>query len=198
MSREAYDAGMDKAFLAQKFESAMPYAQYVKTGTDEQQRRWQTVYDVARTTDAQRELFSGFTREMKVLIISGIWCGDCVQQCPLQQRIAEANPAKIDLRILDRDLNRDLASLCHINGGDRVPVALFLAEDFEFCSMYGDRTVHRYRALARKQLGASCPIGLGPPDHDEVAATLADWAAEFERVQLMLRLSSRLRQRHGD
>jgi len=27
---------------------------------------------------------------MKVLILSGIWCGDCVQQCPLLVRLAES------------------------------------------------------------------------------------------------------------
>jgi len=79
-----------------------------------------------------------------------------------------------------------------------VPVAIFMAEDFELCGLYGDRSIHRYRALARKQLGASCPIGIAPPAEDEVATTLGDWAAEFERFQLMLRLSGRLRKKHGD
>jgi hypothetical protein len=36
------------------------------------------------------------------------------------------------------------------------------------------------------------------PDAEETAATLQDWLDEFERVQLMLRLSTRLRQKHGD
>ena len=53
-------------------------------------------------------------------------------------------------------------------------------------------------ALARKQLGAACPISLGAPDQDELLATLQDWLDEFERVQLMLRLSARLRKLHGD
>jgi hypothetical protein len=35
-----------------------------------------------------------------------------------------------------------------------------------------------------------------PPD--EAAATMQGWIDEFERVQLMLRLSPRLRQVHGD
>ena len=135
---------------------------------------------------------------MKVLVVSGIWCGDCVQQCPLLHRIAEANPTAIDLRLVDRDAHRDLAERIRVNGGDRVPVALFLAEDFEFCAAFGDRSLHRYRALARSQLGASCPIGIAPPDQDELAATLGDWVNEFERVQLMLRLSPRLRRKHGD
>ena len=70
---------------------------------------------------------------MNLLIISGIWCGDCVQQCPLIARIAETNPEKISLRLLDRDQHRDLIESFRLNAGDRVPIVLFLAEDFEFC-----------------------------------------------------------------
>jgi thiol-disulfide isomerase/thioredoxin len=189
---------MTPSFLSDKFSSALPYPQYTLTGTGEQQRRWKQVYDAARLTDPQKELVGGFVRQMKVLVVSGIWCGDCVQQCPLQQRIAEANPGKIDLRILDRDVHRDLSQQLRINAGDRVPVVIFMAEDFEFCGLFGDRTLRRYRALARKQLGASCPTGIAPPDPDEMAATLQDWLDEFERIQLMLRISPRLRMKYGD
>ena len=120
-----------------------------------------------------------------------------MQQVPLLQRLAELSPS-VDLRIVDRDVHKDLSTLFRINGGDRVPVVLLLAEDFELCALAGDRTLSRYRAIAVKQLGAACPIGLVAPDQDELAATLADWAAEFERVQLMLRVSPRLRTIHQD
>jgi thiamine monophosphate kinase len=133
-----------------------------------------------------------------VLAMSGIWCGDCVQQVPLLQRIVEASYGRVELRILDRDQHRDLAEQVRINAGDRVPMVLLLAEDFELCATAGDRTLSRYRVLARKQLGAACPVGIEAPDSDEMAATLQDWLNEVERVQLMLRLSSRLRQKHGD
>jgi len=189
---------MDASYLSDKFAAALPYDRYVQTGTDEQQRRWKQVYDAAHVSDRQRELIGGFARRMNVLVVSGIWCGDCVQQCPLLQRIAEVIPDSIDLRLVDRDAHRDLADQVKINGGDRVPVALFLAEDFEFCTAFGDRSLNRYRAMARAQLGASCPIGIAPPDQGELADTLGDWVDEFERVQLMLRLSPRLRRRHGD
>ena len=79
-----------------------------------------------------------------------------------------------------------------------MPVVLLLAEDCEFCALAGDRSLARYRAIAQRQLGASCSTGIIPPDQDEVALTLTDWVNEFERVQLMLRLSPRLRQKYGD
>jgi thiol-disulfide isomerase/thioredoxin len=186
------------AKLSEKFSLALPYARYVATGTDEQQRRWKQVYDVCQITGPQRSLLSGFVRQMNVLVISGIWCGDCVQQCPLIQRIAEGKPGRIDVRLVDRDQHRDLIEPLRINGGDRVPVAIFMAEDFEPCAVFGDRTLHRYRAIALKQLGAACPTGIMGPDKDEMALTLGDWLDEFERVQLMLRTSARLRQKHGD
>jgi thiol-disulfide isomerase/thioredoxin len=189
---------MPPDYLTAKFAQALPYDRYLLTGTAEQQRRWTDIHQRAQLTPAQQELTAGFVRQMHILVISGIWCGDCVQQCPLIDRIAETNRAKIDLRFVDRDQHRDLAEQIRINAGDRVPVALFLAEDFHLCATFGDRTLTRYRAIARKQLGAACPTGIGGPDPEELSATLTDWLNEFERVHLMLRLSSRLRQIHDD
>jgi thiol-disulfide isomerase/thioredoxin len=189
---------MTPPYFSDHFATALSYSDYLQTGTDEQRRRWQQVYDAAALTDSQKNLIATFTRPMNLLIISGIWCGDCVQQCPLIARIAEANPQSIALRFVDRDQHRDLIDRFRINAGDRVPVALFLSEDFELCSAYGERTLSRYRALAAKYLGPACATGIVAPDQTELEATLADWLTEVERIQLMLRLSPRLRQLHGD
>lgn len=189
---------MKAAYLSEQFAAALPYDRYIATGNEEQQRRWKQVYDAAHLSDTQKQLLAGFVREMKILIVSGIWCGDCVQQCPLIQRIAEGNSAKIDLRLLDRDQHRDLMDHIRMNGGDRVPVVLLLSEDYEWCATAGDRTINRYRAIALRKLGMACPTGIVAPDKDELDATLADWLVEVERVQLMLRLTPRLRQKYQD
>ncbi|MBZ0171555.1 MAG: hypothetical protein K8E66_04175, partial [Phycisphaerales bacterium] len=77
-------------------------------------------------------------------------------------------------------------------------VVLFLNEDFDFLSLYGDRSLSRYRALAARQLGASCPLPGAPVDGAEARATCQDWLNELERVHLLCRLSPKLRARHGD
>jgi thiol-disulfide isomerase/thioredoxin len=181
-----------------QFSAALPYEQYLATGNEEQQRRWTQVYDIARLDTAQGQLLAGFERQMKILVHSGIWCGDCVEQCPLLQRIAEANPAKIDLRFVEREMSKELSEELRTNGGSRVPVVRFFSEDDVWCATAGDRTLNRYRALALKRLGPSCPTGILPPEKSEVEATLADWLNEVERVQLMLRLTPRLREKHQD
>lgn len=189
---------LNAEYLKSKFEAAAPYSAYVATGTDAQQQGWQKIYDQTRLTDHQKTLIAGFTRDMKILVSSGVWCGDCVQQIPLLQKIAEASNGKADLRIVDRDQHSDLAEQIQICGGMRVPVAIFMAEDFELVSIFGDRTLTRYRAIAAKQLGAACAIPGAPVPDDELAGTLQDWLDEVERVHLLLRLSTRLRQKHND
>src|SRR5271169_6229660 len=189
---------MKSSYLSDQFASGLTYDRYLQTGTDEQRRRWTQVYDAARLTDAQKQLLGGFVREMKILIFSGIWCGDCVEQCPLIHRIAEANTSKIDLRFIERPREGELMPELRINGGSRVPVVLFLSEDDEWCATAGDRTIHRYRALAHRRLGPHCPTGIVAPEKEELDATLGDWVNEVERVQLMLRLTPRLRQKYQD
>src|SRR5213596_2906585 len=188
---------MDASFFADKFQSADTYDAHVRSGTDEQQRRWNQAYDAARLLPQQKSLVETFTREMNLLIISGVWCGDCIQQIPLIQRIAEANAQKIHIRIVERDKAPDLRDRVRINAGNRVPVVIFLAEDFEHVASYGERTLARYRAIAKRQLGAACATGITPPEQDEMSVTLAEWLNEIERIQLLLRLSPRLRQKHG-
>jgi thiol-disulfide isomerase/thioredoxin len=189
---------MDAPYLQQKHAAALPYPQYALTGKPEQNDNWRRIYEQATLTDAQRTLIASFTRRMNVIGLSGIWCGDCVQQLPLLARIAQANPQAIDLRFLDRDAHADLQQQVRINGGNRVPVVLFCAEDYELCGWVGDRTLRRYRAVAARQLGPSCPLPGAAVPNSELAATLQDWLDEFERFHLMLRLSPRLRQQHGD
>src|SRR4051812_28861355 len=126
---------MQPSFLAEHFESALAYGPYVATGNPDQQRRWQQVHDAVTLTPPQVALLAGFVRQMKVLVISGVWCGDCIQQCPILEKFALVNPDQIELRFVDRDQRADLSAKVRMNGGDRVPVALFLSEDHELCGV---------------------------------------------------------------
>jgi thiol-disulfide isomerase/thioredoxin len=188
---------MDAAYLKKKHDAGLSYGNYLDTGKPEQKDGWTEIYDRIKLTTEQEGLVKSFVRDMKVICVSGIWCGDCVQQGPLIQRIADANE-KIDLRWLDRDEHMDLAEQLKINAGARVPVVIFAAEDYEPVSIYGDRTLTRYRAIAARNLGAHCPLPGAPAPSDELEATLQDWLNEFERVHLLLRTSARLREMHGD
>lgn len=186
------------ATLRTKFESALTYDQFVASGEPEgHHTQWRQRHAQLELTDAQRALVAGFTRETRVLSMTGTWCGDCALQGAAMARIAEANPGTIHLRFLNRNDHPELQVRVPINGGMRVPVTFFLAEDFEPVSRFGDRTLSRYRSMARKALGDAAPV-LAEAPADPVRAVLDEVLEEFERTQLLLRLSTRLRERHGD
>ncbi len=189
---------LSPALLKSTFDAALAYDAYVATGTPDQRQSWRAFRERCALSDAQRRLVASFTRRFNVLVSSGTWCGDCVQQVPMLDAIAAANPKAIALRLVDRDAHKDLAERVAICGGLRVPTVLFLNEDFEFCGLFGDQTLARFRAKAAKQLGAACPLPGADVPRDEIAATLQDWVDQFERAHLLVRLSAKLRQRHGD
>src|SRR5688572_27206422 len=190
---------LDAAYLRSKHGAGQDYESYLASDPAKA-ANWRKQEQQLRLADEQRRLISGFTRHMKVLVVSGIWCGDCAVQCPMLVRIAHvtSEPDLIDIRFLDRDQHSDLSSQIMINAGHRVPTVIFMAEDFEPVSILGDRTLTRYRAVAARQLGPSCPLPGAPVPQDELNATLQDWLDEIERVHLLLRLSGRLREKHGD
>jgi hypothetical protein len=183
---------------AGKFAAGLTYHDFLaKHGTEDHRRRWAGVHAAVRLSERQRQLLGGFKREMKTLCLAGAWCGDCVNQCPILDHFAQA-AGTIRLRFFDRDVHADLAAELKVCGGSRVPVVVFLSEDGQLAGWYGDRTLSKYRQMAIDQLGPSCPTGIGTLDRSLFDAVTQDWLNEFERVQLLLRLSPRLRQLNRD
>jgi hypothetical protein len=181
-----------------KFEAGLGYDEFLtRHGAPQHRERWQALYARVPLDSVQAAMLGGFVRRMHVLCLAGAWCGDCVNQCPIFQRFAEAT-GQIALRFLDRDVHADVQAELSLCGGNRVPILVFLSEDFAECGRYGDRTLAKYRDMAATLLGPACPTGIGAPDPNLLKAVIGEWLGEFERAQLMLRLSPRLRERYGD
>jgi thiol-disulfide isomerase/thioredoxin len=179
------------------WERAVPYEVHVTSGKETQIARWRT-HQAAVTLDAgQRERLAGFTRRMRLLCLSGVWCGDCARIGPILEAIARVAPI-LTVRFLDRDANPELRDLLRIAGAARVPNTLVLSEDFFMVDRLGDRMLATYRRMAAEKLGPACPVGIGAPPADELKAITDELLDDLERAQLALRLSPMLRERYGD
>ena len=132
-----------------------------------------------------------------MLCLSGIWCGDCVRSVPIVARLAETAGPSVDLRFVDRDAIPELRDELRVLGAMRVPVVVFLTEDFHEIGRFGDRPLTVYREKAATELGAACPLP-GSADGGVLAAETDEWLDVFERMILMARLAPPLRARHGD
>ncbi len=184
--------------LFEKYQAGLPYHDFLKRyGTDVHQSRWKQVHEQITLTAAQKALLQSFTRKMPALCLAGAWCGDCVNQCPIFEQFAAVTPT-IQVRYLDRDEHADVQQALQVCGGNRVPVVVFFSEDGFEAARFGDRTISKYRAMMQAQAGPSCPTGITIGKDPLLDKVTQDWLDQFERVQWMLRTSSRLRQMHND
>jgi hypothetical protein len=179
------------------FQKALAYTPYLDASDPAHARKWRDMEPRMSVADPAATLLKGFTRRLNVLCYSGVWCGDCVRQGPIFQKFAELAPS-IDLRFAERVDGSPLAEELRINGAYKVPVVVFLSEDFFELGRFGDRLLTVYRSMARRQLGAACATGLVAPPPDELQAEIGEWADVFERMHLILRLSPMLRERYQD
>jgi thiol-disulfide isomerase/thioredoxin len=186
-------------FWREQFESALDYDTYLSKSDPFKAERWRVLEGLLPPlTDEQKARLTAVDRDMYVLVSSGVWCGDCVRQVPMIRKIADACGANVRLRVIDRDVSQALREELRILGGARVPMVVFLSEDFYEVGRFGDRLLTFYRLKAQRETGAACPTGLIPPAGHELAAEMAEWVDVFERMLLMLRTSTLLRQRYGD
>ena len=182
----------------QVFRDVLAYPEYLATGNGRERAAW-TRADAALPAlpeDASVRLDPA-GRIVNVLCLSGIWCGDCVRSVPIVARVAGAAGPSVDLRFVDRDAIPELRDELRVLGAMRVPMVVFLTEDFHEIGRYGDRPLSVYREKAATELGAACPLP-GSADGGALAAETAEWLDVFERMILMARLAPPLRARHGD
>jgi len=187
-------------FWRAHFERAKDYEAYLRESDPDKASRWASMDEKLPALSAEQKarLAGGYNRRMNVLFYSGVWCGDCVRQGPMVQRIARACGDQVQVRFIDREESPPLQEELRMLGALRVPVVVFLSEDFFEIGRFGDRMLSVYRAKARREVGPACATGVVAPPADELAVEIGEWIDIFERMLLMLRLSPMLRERYGD
>jgi len=186
-------------FWQECWAQAASYAAYLDGSDQKRAGHWNSLATkLPPIPDTGIERLSGHRRVLHVLVVSGVWCGDCVRQGPMFRQIAAACGPSVDLRVIDRDEIEDLRDEVRILGAARVPVVVFLSEDFHEVGRFGDRMLTTYRRKAETELGAACAVPTAELPPEELAGERDEWVEVFERMLLMLRLAPPLRARHGD
>ena len=187
-----------EAFWRRHYELGQDYDTYLAGSNPVHAGKWRTMSDqISPLTLEEVARVQFHRRRLHVLVYTGVWCGDCVRQGPMIQRIAEA-AADVEVRWIDRDVSAELQEELRMMGALRVPVVVFLSEDFWEIGRYGDRTLSAYRAKGPREGGPGCGAWVVRQRQNQLLAEQAEWVDAFERALLMARLSPPLRERHGD
>ncbi len=186
-------------FWSSCWDEATSYESYLAGSDPKRASNWKSLLArIPLMSSEQKARLTGHARTLNVLVVSGVWCGDCVRQGPMIQQIAEACDPGVSLRVIDRDQNPTLRDEVRVLGAARVPVVVFLSEDFHEVGRFGDRMLHTYRRKAATEIGAACAVPTAELPPEELAAERDEWLAIFERMLLMLRLAPPLRERQDD
>ena len=183
--------------FADAFSRGLRFDAYVSSGNEAQGRRWNSTLGELTLSEQQKQTAAGFVRRLNILVLSGIWCGDCARQGPMLHLIEQSSPL-IECRYIESRAEPALQDELRIIGATRVPVVVMLSEDFFELSRFGDRTLAAYRRKAATESGPACAVGIGKPATEELGLEMAEWFELVERAQLLLRLAPSLRQRYGD
>jgi thiol-disulfide isomerase/thioredoxin len=190
-----YDKRSD--FWKRHWDMALEYEEYLQESNPENVPRWRDSEGrIPELTQEQLVRLRGYDRELNILFYCGIWCGDCARQGPILKRIADAAGERVNIRFIEREASEELQDELRILGALRVPVVVFLSEDFWEVGRFGERTLSVYRSKAAREIGRGADPGILSPRARE--RELAEWVDIFERALTMLRLSPPLRIRHGD
>ncbi len=180
------------------FEAGDDYDDHVAAGNPRERAAWVRAEAAVPPLPADaRTRLDPRGRRLNLLCLSATWCGDCIRSAPILRAVARAAGEDLRLRILDRDRMPELRDELRILGAMRIPVVVFLTEDFHEIGRFGDRPLVVYRDKAVRELGAACPVP-GADDPGALAAEMREWVDLFERMILMARLCPPLRARHRD
>ena len=188
-----YDKRAD--FWKKYWDMALLYDEFMKTDP-ENAPRWQDYMErVPDLSEEQTARLQGYKRTLKVLVYAGVWCGDCVRQGPIFKKIADVTE-DVEVRFIDRDTSEELQDEVRILGALRVPIVVFLTEDYWEVGREGDRLLPVYKAKAAREIGRGQAQGVLSPKAIEEQRDL--WVDIFERAIIMTKLSPPLRKRHND
>ncbi len=188
-----YDKRAD--FWKKYWDMAMPYDEFLTIDTENAPRWHDYMERIPELNDEQSKRLQGYGRILKVLVYGGVWCGDCVRQGPIFKKLAEITD-DIEVRFIDRDVSEELQDELRILGATRVPIVVFLTEDYWEVGREGDRLLPVYRAKASREIGRGQAQGVLSPRAIEEQQNL--WLDIFERAIIMTKLSPPLRRRHND
>ncbi|MDE3153852.1 MAG: thioredoxin family protein [Acidobacteriota bacterium] len=190
MSDPAQYFDIRSAFWRQAFDQATDYDTYLAQSPAAKADRWRAQLNaLPELTADERARLTGHDVRLNVLLVSGVWCGDCVRQGPMLHQLASAAGAGVQLRVIDRDADPAVRDEVRLLGAMRVPVAVFLTEQFFEVGRFGDRMLSTYRRKAVTEVGAACALPNASTPAAELAAERGEWLDIVERMLLMVRLS---------
>lgn len=135
------------------FESGRTYADWVQQGDapDNRRRIEANLHRTELKQDVATRL-GALSRRVYIVAIAEDWCGDVVRHVPVLQRMAAMSP-NLAVRYISREQRPDIFVRYLTNGGEAIPIFVFLNDTFTECGNWGPMPSACREVIAR---GKAC------------------------------------------
>ena len=130
---------------AVEWENAIEYTKFLK-GARENIEIMKARYKDLQITEQDLEYLRSLQNDLRILVIGTDRCSDTTGNLPLLAKMADIS-SKIQLRIIDSDVNAEYHQQFKVNGKRKTPVVLFLSASHEELCRWAERPNAAYKVI---------------------------------------------------
>lgn len=132
-------------------EFVLSYAQdpetYLSEISEKYKGKWEKKINQVEFNQGQIDFLESNQLLINIVIFSAEWCPDCQASVPVPIKMAEHSDY-INVKIIDKDKHgEEVLEDYKTNGGKRVPLILFLNEDYQELSRWIERSTFGYKLV---------------------------------------------------
>jgi hypothetical protein len=128
-----------------QWKNAIEYPKFLK-GARENVESMKARYSDLQITEQDLEYLRSLQNELLILAIGTDRCSDTAGNLPILAKMADIS-SKLQLRVLDSDVNAEYHQQFKVNGKRKTPVVLFLSPEYEELCRWVERPNAAYKVI---------------------------------------------------
>ena len=128
-----------------QWKNAIEYPKFLK-GARENVESMKARYSDLQITEQDLEYLRSLQNELLILVIGTDRCSDTAGNLPILAKMADIS-SKLQLRVLDSDVNAEYHQQFKVNGKRKTPVVLFLSPEYEELCRWVERPNAAYKVI---------------------------------------------------
>lgn len=141
---------VEKLDLKSIWESGQTWDAWLATGGDAAKRsEMESIYAGIQLSPDDVRFLKSLQRSVFLLAIAEDWCGDVRRNVPVAARLCSENPAKLQMRCVDKETKPQLMVRYLTNAAEAIPIVIFFNDQFVEVGNWGPRPAACKRFIAR-------------------------------------------------
>ena len=140
---------VEKLDLKAIWDAGQTWEAWLAAGDPAKRAEMEKIYKEVQLSADDSKYLKGLQRTVYLLAIAEDWCGDVRRNVPVAARICAENPAKLQMRCVDKESKPQLMVRYLTNAAEAIPIVVFFNDGFVEVGNWGPRPAECKRFIAR-------------------------------------------------